>query len=609
MVQFSSRILQEIKQRIPVSSVVGRFVALQSKGRGEFLGLCPFHKEKTPSFTVSDAKEFYYCFGCGAKGDIFKFLTEKEGKAFPEIVEELASQAGVVLPKLTQSDGSLKEKKDIYLPLYQAMEDACLFFQEKLSSNAGARAREYLHKRGFDQSIVTKFRMGFSLQGWHYLHEALKAKGYTDEQLVKVGLISKNDRGEYYDRFRGRVMFPIMDAKGRVVAFGGRELDGNEPKYLNSAETPLFHKGKLLYNYHLAKQEALDKEELIVTEGYVDAIALYKAGVKHVVATLGTAVTKDQVYLLWKLSKKPTFCFDGDNAGQRAMKRVAELAVPILTPGHTMQFAKLPNQYDPDDVITRLGVHTMRELLEKSEPLSEFVWQAESGAVNLRLPEQRAQLDRRLAHLSEQIEDKTVAGYYRQFFNQKLWQSGLDRKAKRSSFGSPAVRLTPQNTLIESNLHSIKGVDDVLTLLILMEPTLLRHEQVHDQWLSIDYEHSRLDILREIILEAFEAEEGLKSKELIKKLLELGHEQDVNYFKSLKNSVMSPIWSDSGDMLDVWRYFFERRHLAVLQEEYKQMLYQMTEEAMRRAMILKQEIEQVEQSIQRLEMAFGEMQG
>ena len=608
MIKFDNSTLQEIKQRLLVSSVVGRKVKLQSKGRGEFIGLCPFHNEKTPSFTVSDDKEFYYCFGCGAKGNIFQFLMNREGLSFTEAVERLAEEAGVKLQQYTPQE---RVKEDVrqkrLMRLYQAMQEATIFFKQQLASNVGAHAREYLVKRGFDQSIIDTFNLGYSPPGWHALHEHLAAMGYQDDELLEVGLISKNDRNERYDRFRGRIMFPIGDARQRVVAFGGRALGNDEPKYLNSSETTLFHKGKLLYNFSLARTPAHERDALVVVEGYVDAIALHRVGIKHVVATLGTAVTTDQLMLMWQLSKQPTFCFDGDNAGQRAMQRVAQLVPPLLKPGYSIQFAHLKNGFDPDDVIKHLGVEAMQTALSSAMPLAQYVWKHHVNSLDIKQPEQRAQLDNQLKAITASMMDKTVGNYYQQYFNQQLWQLGVGRKTRYQPAQSSTSSLTRQYSSPQGDLSSIDGCNDMLMLLMLLYPALMEQETLHEQWLTVEYTRESAEELRGALLSLIEMGIQVEEGQLFEKLLEMGHEQEVNYFKSLKNSAMSHIWSEGADIKEVWNYVFQRRYLAVLQQEYKQMLYQMTEEAMRRASLLKLEIEHIERSIQISEIAFGEV--
>lgn len=601
--KFSDVLIRDIKQRLLPSHIVGRKVSLQSKGHGEFYGLCPFHKEKTPSFTVSDSKGFYYCFGCGAKGDILKFCMECEGLSFHEAVEYLAKEAGVNLPvKSTLMSPQAQQQHQQHAQWMAVMEAACQFFITQLQSPVGRKARDYLTRRGFTTEIIQTFRLGYAPDQWHGLHHHLTQGGkFSQQHVLDMGLLSKNERGEVYDRFRGRVMFPIMDLAGKVVAFGGRVLEKEEPKYLNSPETELFKKGRLLYNYHLAKPYALKQGEVIVTEGYVDTIALAKVGIMHTVASLGTAITPEQLQLLWRVSKKPIMCLDGDAAGVRAMERVAQLAMPLLQPGHSLMFAQLPSPYDPDDIVTKLGGVAMREILAKAKPLSEVVWEAEYKKQDVTIPEQKADLERRLMQLVNQIEDKSVATHYRLFFRQQLWQMGTKKKQKEVTLvqdvSSPEER---------GDIQTAGGCEFMLMSIIAIFPELLKISSVYEEWLNIEFSSNKLDNIRSIVLQMADSKDECCRQDIESALQEAGSEEDILLFHALKEKGMGMISSQPDAALHQWNYMLKRYHLVMLKTEYKAMLSQMTEEGLQRAYSLKQTIDQLEVTLNQTELAFGE---
>lgn len=423
--RFSPQILDEIRARLPVSQVVSRKVALKKKGR-EFSGLSPFKVEKTPSFFVNDHKGFYHCFASGEHGDIFTFLMKTEGLAFPEAVERLAQEAGVTLPKTEVQD---KEREDERTRLYALLEASSKFFEASLSGAAGGEARRYIEKRGLKRETVHEFRIGYAPNSRTALKEHLTKAGFTADEMATSGmLIHGDDIAVPYDRFRNRVMFPIQDPKGRVIAFGGRALDPDQPaKYLNSPETPLFHKGHVLFNAHRARSAAHDKERIIVVEGYMDVVTLAEAGFTEAVAPLGTALTDDQLGLLWRVTPEPVLCFDGDGAGQRAAFRAVDTALPHLKPGASLMFAFLPDGLDPDDLIRQQGPQAFETALARARPLSDVLFEREWALGDWSTPERRAGLEQQLRALVSRIEDETVRNHYRRDLARRLderWGSG-----------------------------------------------------------------------------------------------------------------------------------------------------------------------------------------
>lgn len=419
--RYGQGLLEEILRRTDLVQLVGRRVKLVRKGRVMW-GCCPFHQEKTPSFKVENERRTYKCFGCGAGGDAFKWLMETEGLSFPEAVERLAGEAGVDLPKWTPEDEAREEKRK---SLYEIIEAACVFFEEQLASRGGAEAREYLASRGLDEAAAKAFRLGYAPGGNNALVEHLKTKNIGLDDMIAVGLArpAEENRG-VRDFFFNRVIFPIANARGRVIAFGARALEADaKPKYVNTGETGLFSKGHNLYNFARARPAALKAGAIVLAEGYMDVIALVRAGFEHAVAPLGTALTEDQLALLWRVAPEPILAFDGDDAGQRAGIRAAHLALPHLKPGHSLRFAFLPPGEDPDTLIRAQGAAAMKTLLDAAEPLARVLWRAETEGKDFSTPERRAGLERALSEIVGCIADTAIAGYYRRDFDEKVFEA------------------------------------------------------------------------------------------------------------------------------------------------------------------------------------------
>ena len=404
----SPAFLDELRARTLLSAVISPSVKLIRAGR-EWKACCPFHSEKTPSFTINDEKGFYHCFGCGAHGDAIRFLTDARGLPFMDAVKELAAKAGIDVPA---PDPRARERAERTSTLTDVMASCQKWFAEQLAGTDGAEARDYLKKRGIDPAVITRFGIGFAPEGRTKLKNALASLG--EDKLVETGMLIRTDEGETYDRFRGRVMIPIRDARGRVIAFGGRILGPGEPKYLNSPDTPLFDKGRTLYNIDRASPASRQAKRLIVVEGYMDVIALDRAGVAEAVAPNGTAVTEHQLERMWRLDPEPILCFDGDSAGQKAAIRAASRALPFLGPERTLRFVELPAGQDPDDLVRNGGREAIEALLATPEPLVDRLWRHELTAQPLTTPEARAGLRQRLIEHSQAIGDQALSRLYRE---------------------------------------------------------------------------------------------------------------------------------------------------------------------------------------------------
>lgn len=363
--------LDELRTRISVSDVVGRRVRLIKRGR-EYTGLCPFHNEKTPSFTISDDKGFYHCFGCGAHGDVISFAMHSGGLSFPEAVEKLAGEAGLQVPQASPEEReSARRRAD----LHEVVEAAARWFEAQLAAPVGRAARAYLERRGVTDETRARFRLGYAPEGRGLLRRALAEQGIEDDKLAEAGLIKREEggAGEPRNYFFNRLIFPITDGRGRAIAFGGRALVEGGPKYLNSPDTPLFHKGRVLYGLATAREACRQQGALIVVEGYMDVLALAGAGIDHVVAPLGTALTEDQIMLLWRLADEPVLCFDGDAAGARAALRAAERALPLVKPGKSLGFVALPPGEDPDSLIAASGADAFSRQIAEPRPLVDVI--------------------------------------------------------------------------------------------------------------------------------------------------------------------------------------------------------------------------------------------
>ncbi len=430
--RFSPQFLDELRARLPVSEVVGRRVKLRKAGR-EWKGLSPFNKEKTPSFFVNDQKAMWFDFSSGKNGNIFDFVMQTEGVSFPEAVERLAGQAGVPMPVMTREAQAHEERRKT---LYDVVDLAAKFFEANLASRNGARGRGYLADRGITSTTQLKFRLGYASGEQYALKEHLGSVKISAEDMVEAGLlVAGEDIPVPYDRFRDRVMFPIADWRGRVIAFGGRALEKDVPaKYLNSPETPLFHKGATLYNIAAARQAAHNAVKpaqsapenfsgrVIVVEGYIDVIAMVTAGFEATVAPLGTALTADQLALMWRMADEPILCFDGDDAGRRAAYRALDLALPLIKPGKSLKLAALPDGQDPDDLVRSGGREAIEDVLAAARPLADVLWERESEAGAFNTPERRAALEARLAEVLATIGDEAVGRYYRADFGGRLRQ-------------------------------------------------------------------------------------------------------------------------------------------------------------------------------------------
>ena len=487
--------LDELRARITLSALIGRTVKVTKAGR-EFKACCPFHNEKSPSFTINDEKGFYHCFGCSAHGDAIRWMTDQRGLSFMDAIKELAAEVGMEVPAPDPKAAQRAEKAN---NLYDVMTAAQEWFVTQLLGVEGAGARGYLKQRGFTEQTIRDFGFGLAPDNRTGLKTALKQFG--DPMLIEAGLLISVDGKAPYDRFRGRLMIPIRDPRGRVIAFGGRILGEGEPKYLNSPDTPLFDKGRTLYNLDKCSPASRQTGRVIVVEGYMDVIAIAQAGFADAVAPLGTALTEQQIQMLWRMTEKPLLCFDGDTAGQKAAMRAALRALPLLKPGHSLQFVTLPQGQDPDDLVKASGATALTALLEASEPLVERLWRAEVSAGPLNTPEDRAGLKQRLGAHMANITDVEIRRHYADAFRERYDDLFAPRRSPpfTPSAGGKKPNWRKPHTLppgAETKSFNAKGSDfliqGVLAALLRNPALIAQHHEALSDFVPPDPNHAAL---------------------------------------------------------------------------------------------------------------------
>ena len=475
--------LDELRNRLSLAQVVGRKVMWDQRksnaGKGDFWAPCPFHQEKSASFHVDDRKGYYYCFGCHAKGDAISFVRETENVSFPEAIEILAREAGMPIPV---RDPRAQEKADRRSELIAVMEQAVQWYRLQLKTTAAAEARDYLARRGLSPAAQERWEIGFAPPGWEGLREALGVKGISNDLMLEAGLLKPSDKGKApYDTFRNRIMFPIRDARGKAIAFGGRAMDPSDnAKYLNSPETVLFDKGRSLYNHGPAREAAGKGHPLIVAEGYMDVIALSEAGFPAVVAPLGTAITEDQLRLLWRTAPEPIIALDGDTAGLRAAMRAIDVALPLLEAGQSLRFALMPEGQDPDDLIRAQGAGAMRKVIDAAIPMVALLWRRETEDKVFDSPERRAALDKALREKLKLIRDSSIRTHYGEAIKEMRAELFGARRPRSAGPSRGPWQKGPQvlSTTKSSVLVSAEGFEDhlreaVILAAILSTPSVL----------------------------------------------------------------------------------------------------------------------------------------
>lgn len=512
------RFLEELRGRLAVSDVVGQKVKLVRKGR-EFLGLCPFHNEKTPSFSVNDAKGFYHCFGCGAHGDIVKFEMEANGLPFMDALDKLAHQAGLTLPHFSKARGAEVEKRQ---SLFDIMELAAAFYERTLFLREGAQGLEYFHRRGLDDALIKKFRLGYAPSN-NALKAYLLSKNVSENDMVELGLIAiPEDRNRSsHDFFRDRVMIPIRDKRGRVIAFGGRIMGDGQPKYLNSPETPIFNKRRMLYNINFARDKGFEARQFIICEGYMDVIALDKFGFGFAAAPMGTALTEDQIAEAWKIVPEPILCFDGDNAGIKAALRAVDRVLPILKAGYSLKFMFLPDKMDPDEFLQAKGREAFLELMNQTTPLMQLLWDKNVKNAPSATPEQKALIEKNLRAEVARITDAQVRTYYAQEMQKRIYENLGGGTVQRFSRSGSAPRRT--HSVVKPPLKDM-DLRFILAAMIVF-PKLI--ENFEERLLMFDISKFSGYSLLQRLIELSHTQENLTFNALMAQLTQEGFGKDI----------------------------------------------------------------------------------
>ena len=503
--KFSIETLNEIKDKISVSQVVEKTVQLKKRGK-EFVGLSPFTKERTPSFTVNDEKQFYHCFSTNKHGDIFTFLVEVGGLSFPEAVEKLADEAGVQLRTFSPAE---EEKINKSKKIFEALEISKSFFSSQIFDDNNSLALKYIRERGLDDKIINSYEIGYAPQG-NKLEKFLLSKGVSHEIMTLAGMTIKDEKRKdnFYDRFRNRIIFPIRDIRNRVVGFGGRVINSNDqPKYLNSPETPVFHKGSLLYNFSKIRPNLKNNDNLIVVEGYMDVVSLASKGFQNAVAPLGTAITETQLNILWKDSDSPIICFDGDKAGKQASFRATEIALKLLKPNKTLRFINLPDNLDPDDYIKNFGLESFNKFVDNASPLQSIIWDLCLQESNIDNPEGKAGFESMLRAKLNLIGDKSIKKHYGLLFKDMLDQFFYVKKTERkiSKFdnsekysGKYKNSLKIKNSILGSGGQLPSDLEALVISGVLIFPELVKkHYEILE---SFNIENLRLVDIRDNVL-------------------------------------------------------------------------------------------------------------
>ncbi len=565
--KFSKSLLDEIKSKIEISDIVGKRVALQKRGK-EFIGLSPFQNEKTPSFTVNNEKQFYHCFSTNKHGDVFTFLVDVEGLSFPQAVEQLAEYAGVELRALTKKEEQkiINRKK-----LLSIMEIAGKYFIQNLRNDN--RPISYLNERGIGKNIIDEYHIGYAKKDFSSLNLYLSNKGFSNEDILGAGLIieSIKKRKTYYDRYRDRIIFPITNSHGKIVGFGGRVLNiEDKPKYMNSPETEIFHKGDILFNFSNIKSTTSKIDNLVIVEGYMDAISLCSFGFKNVVAPLGTAMTEKQINLAWNLTDSPIICFDGDKAGKKASERVMDLVISKLKPGKNIRFINLDDGLDPDDYVKKYGIKSFEELIKNSTQLNYQIWNNYLINSNISTPEGKADFERKLRDLLKVIRDKNIKKHYGIFFKnslQKLFYSDNDFSIPNNKKNTNAIdKLEIKNSKVGSGQSIPAGLEALLISGVLIFPEII--EINIENLESLIIENKFLKQIRDKIIDSISLEESF-NLENIKRIIEENYSDNLKkelkfskkYWSNYKNSTIETISS-------IWLEIFEDdQHIKSLEIE------------------------------------------
>lgn len=584
---------EKLRSQILTSEVVGKKVRLKARGK-EFHGLCPFHNEKTPSFTVNDQKGFFHCFGCSAHGDLISFVMQSDGLNYHEAVVKLAEDFGIPIPQVKFNESKENQLERDYLIL----EKIAQFFEKNLFLESGRPALSYLQKRGISRTTIKKFRLGFAPNSFSALIDFLKSENFTDQEISRTGAISQNDKKRFYDKFRNRVIFPITDKKNRPIAFGGRTIGDDLPKYLNSAETEFFKKNQTLYNFYHARKAVFDKAYAVIVEGYVDVISLVQNGIENVLAGLGTALSEQHLRELFHLTDKIIICLDGDEAGIRAAKRASEIALPLINAKKNVAFAFLPNQLDPDDFIKEFGVADMERLFADSIPLSESLFEFALRELKIDknrkiTAENKAKIEVNLASKIALITDISSRKYFSLFFKDLLFFLG-GNSVKNFGKNSPksALNFSGLNKQIYGVVsHNVAdSLAQNIVAFIIKFPELARFRDDYCDVLELHFQNENLSKLKELVLELIEDNPDLSGEKLIAALEKLADDKNI---KDIKNIFSHLEDFGSNANLVKFRILLLKELSLKIDEQYKETLKRVDEIETHQTAVINQKIKEI----------------
>ncbi|WP_375358513.1 DNA primase [Candidatus Tisiphia endosymbiont of Neophilaenus lineatus] len=578
-----------LRTRINLSDVVRQKVVLTKKS-GNYLGLCPFHVEKSPSFTVNDAKKFYYCFGCSVHGDVIKFVSNFSGLSYKEAAIKLANDYGIELPKLTVAQQKLYEESD---ELFDILEMAERFFTSQLSQEVCS----YLHDRGISKEAIKEFSIGFAPPA-KALQKFFEEKSISLTKLQKAGLVGKRDDGTIYEIFYNRIIFPIKNVYNKVVGFGGRVLGDGLPKYLNSPETILFQKNETLYGENNAISVAYKKNHSILVEGYLDVIALHQAGFKEAMASLGTSVTENHLQKLWRAGDEIVLCLDGDIAGIKATHRVINLVLPLINGNKKISFVMLPSGSDPDDIINKDGAGSFTQIFDKRINLSEMIWRSEYEGKTFSTPEDKAILERNLGDYCKQIKDKLLSNNYYRYFKDQIWQNLIKRQNKVTITSSNITSTTP-------NYSEIEILEQAVCIILVKFPEMAKKQETKDFLLTLNFQNKMLEAFRDWYFAEIISNDILDQENIIALAEKTGFYDTFSVLSKSNNLFLDLSFNqDDIDSDLLWQWLHKKHHLVLLKQEYSSIIQNGSDEELKKAILYREEILKISKEIYNLNESF-----
>ncbi|WP_375326267.1 DNA primase [Candidatus Tisiphia endosymbiont of Nemotelus uliginosus] len=581
-----------LRNRINVSDIVRQKVALTKKS-GNYLGLCPFHIEKTPSFTVNDSKKFYYCFGCSVHGDVIKFVSNTQGLSYKEAAIKLANDYGIELPKLTVAEQKIYEESE---ELFDILEIAGRFFRSQLTPEV----LEYLGKRGINNNTIEKFAIGFAPAG-QALQKFFEQKSVAWSKLQRAGLVGKRENGTIYEIFYNRITFPIKNIYDKIVGFGGRIINDGLPKYLNSPETIIFQKNEILYGENYAINAAYKQNFAILVEGYLDVAALYQAGFKEAVASLGTAITENHIQKLWRAADDIIICLDGDEAGVKASKRVINLVLPLINGSKKVSFILLPTGSDPNDIINKEGAESFGQLLNQRINLSEMIWHFEYQGNNFATPENKAILERNLENYCKQIKDKLLSTHYYRYFKDQIWQNLIKHPNKNYIKNSKVTNIKCSGPAYSET----EILEQVFIIMMVKFPEIITKQEVKDFLLILNFQNNILSNFRDWYFEEV-VNNAIFDNENIMSLIEKTSFYNTFLILLHSNNLFLELTFNKNyiDPYLLWQLLYKKYHLVLLKHEYTSIVHTGSDDALTKATLYREEIIKISKELDNLNESF-----